>query len=83
VSLSSERQHVAAGGAGGGGAGATGAFILNPGTPGERKLPSASGEIRLAPGDVLRVCTPAGGGYGPAARRSAELAEKDRIEQRV
>jgi N-methylhydantoinase B len=83
VSLSSERQHVAAGGAGGGGTGATGAFILNPGTPGERKLPSASGEIRLAPGDVLRVCTPAGGGYGPAGRRSAELAAKDRIEQRV
>jgi len=83
VSLSSERQHVPAEGAAGGGAGAAGAFILNPGTPGERKLPSASGEIKLAKGDVLRVCTPAGGGYGAPGKRRAELAAKDRLEQRV
>jgi N-methylhydantoinase B len=64
LSLSSERQHVAAAGLASGGPGAPGRFILNPGTPGERQLPSAAVDIQLRRGDVLRVCTPGGGGYG-------------------
>ncbi|MBP7564543.1 MAG: hydantoinase B/oxoprolinase family protein [Burkholderiaceae bacterium] len=66
LSLSSERQNVPAEGLAGGGAGAPGEFILNPGTAGERRLPSAAAEIQLVRGDVLRVCTPGGGGYGAA-----------------
>lgn len=66
ISLSSERQHMAAAGMDGGGSGALGAFVLNPDSPGERRLPSASAEIRLRRNDVVRVCTPAGGGYGIA-----------------
>jgi len=42
-----------------------GEFILNPGTPEERRLPPAAAEIRLRRNDVLRVCTPGAGGYGP------------------
>jgi N-methylhydantoinase B len=64
VSLSSERQHVPARGMAGGGAGACGVFILNPGTPEERVLPSASGEVALPRGSILRIATPGGGGYG-------------------
>jgi N-methylhydantoinase B len=83
VSLSSERQHVAAGGMAGGGAGACGAFVLNPGTPQECKLPSAAGEIALPRGSVLRICTPGGGGYGNPAERDAAAHVRDLREARV
>jgi N-methylhydantoinase B len=64
VSLSSERQTRPARGVAGGGDGATGAFLLNPGTAGERRLPSAAMDLPLARGDVLRILTPGGGGFG-------------------
>jgi N-methylhydantoinase B len=68
LSLSSERQHVPAAGSDGGGDGAVGRFILDPDTPDEQRLPSAAADIRLRKGQVLRVRTPGGGGYGkPAA----------------
>ena len=50
VSLSSERQHVAAAGANGGATGALGAFVLNPDTAEERKLPSAAADVKLPQG---------------------------------
>ena len=74
VSLSSERQHCAAQGAAGGGAGATGAFILNPDTPQERRLPSAAADVPLARGSVFRICTPGAGGYGPADHATARVS---------
>ncbi len=83
VSLSSERQHVAAGGMQGGGAGARGVFILNPDTPQEQRLPSAAGEVALPRGSVLRICTPGGGGYGDPAGRAAAAVERDGREERV
>lgn len=64
VSLSSERQRRPARGVAGGGDGMTGAFVLNPGTPGERRLPAAAVDLALAKGEVLRVLTPGGGGFG-------------------
>lgn len=64
VSLSSERQKRPARGVAGGGDGATGVFLLNPDTPAERRLPSAAVDLPLARGDVLRVMTPGGGGFG-------------------
>lgn len=67
LSLSSERQHVPAAGMAGGGDGAKGQFVLNPGTPNEQILPSATAEIRLRKKDLLRVCTPGGGGFGVEA----------------
>ncbi|MGZ8264768.1 MAG: hydantoinase B/oxoprolinase family protein, partial [Burkholderiales bacterium] len=45
VSLSSERQHVAAAGIKGGGRGVLGKFVMNPGTPEERKLPAAAADV--------------------------------------
>lgn len=83
VSLSSERQHVAARGLAGGGAGALGAFVLNPGMAGETKLPAAAADVKLARGSLFRICTPAGGGYGDARRRDPEALERDRREGRV
>ncbi|SIO49228.1 N-methylhydantoinase B [Burkholderia sp. GAS332] len=64
LSLSSERQSIAASGAGGGGAGALGGFILNPDTPDEQRLPASAADVAFAKGQVLRVLTPGGGGYG-------------------
>jgi N-methylhydantoinase B len=83
VSLSSERQNVAASGMQGGGGGARGAFILNPGTPEEQKLPAAAGELALPRGSVLRICTPAGGGYGEADQRDADALARDQREERL
>ncbi|HEX2827127.1 MAG TPA: hydantoinase B/oxoprolinase family protein [Burkholderiales bacterium] len=83
VSLSSERQHVAALGAGGGDAGKLGAFILNPDTPEERKLPAAAADVRLPRDSVLRIATPSGAGYGAASERDAAAVERDVREGRA
>jgi N-methylhydantoinase B len=83
VSLSSERQAVAARGTAGGGTGAAGRFVLDPGTPGERQLPSAAADVKLPRNSVLRVCTPGGGGYGNGALRDPAAITLDRLEGRV
>jgi len=83
VSLSSERQHVAAKGMASGGDGVMGAFILNPGTAEERKLPAAAADVRLPRGSVFRICTPAGGGYGDPRARKRSAVERDLREERV
>lgn len=83
VSLSSERQLVAAAGTAHGGAGAAGQFILNPGSADVCKLPSAAAEVKLPRNSLLRVCTPGGGGYGNAAERDKAAIERDRLEERV
>jgi N-methylhydantoinase B len=83
VSLSSERQHVEAAGSNGGEPGTLGAFVLDPGTPGERKLPSAAADVRLPRDSVLRICTPSGAGYGKAKERDAAAIERDVREGRV
>jgi N-methylhydantoinase B len=83
VSLSSERQHVAARGMAGGEDGESGKFVLNPGTADERQLPAAAADVRLPRGSVLRIATPAGGGYGPARKRAAEALQRDLREERI
>jgi N-methylhydantoinase B len=75
VSLTGERQANPAAGIAGGGPGAVGEFVLDPGTDGEKKLPSAVREMRLSRGALLRVATPGGGGFGaPADRDRADVA---------
>ncbi|MCC7484432.1 MAG: hydantoinase B/oxoprolinase family protein [Burkholderiales bacterium] len=83
VSLSSERQHVAAPGAAGGAAGETGAFVLEPGTREERRLPAAAADVRLPRGSVFRILTPGAGGYGRPGERDPAAAERDAREDRV
>jgi len=61
-------------GVAGGMSGAAGAFIVNPGTPGERRLPTMSDGHTLVRGDLLRVVTPGGGGWGaPIDRPAADV----------
>jgi len=83
VSLSSERQHVAAHGANGGGRGTLGAFVLNPDMAGERKLPAAAADVKLPRDSILRICTPSGAGYGNASERDPSRAARDAEEERV
>ncbi len=83
VSLSSERQHVAARGERGGRSGAPGEFVLNPDQPEARKLPSAAADIPLPRDSVLSIRTPAGGGFGAVEQRDPRLIERDVREARV
>jgi len=63
LSVLAERRRHAPAGAAGGAAGAAGRTLVN-GTP----LPSKVSRA-LAPGDVLRIETPGGGGFGPPGER--------------
>jgi N-methylhydantoinase B len=83
VSLSSERQHVPAPGSNGGETGALGAFVLNPGMPGEQALPAAGADVKLPRDSVLRICTPSGGGYGDPRERERSALERDLREERI
>jgi len=83
VSLSSERQHVAAAGANGGNKGVLGAFILDPDTAQERKLPAAAADVKLPRNSVLRICTPSGAGYGDPRERDRSALARDRVEGRI
>ena len=51
-------------GVSGGKSGRSGRFILNPGTPSERILARLSDGVQLKKGDILRIETPGGGGFG-------------------
>ena len=69
VSLVTERRRSAPWGLDGGGPGATGENWLLPGgeEAAARRLPDKC-TVQLQAGDVLRVCTPGGGGYGRVDR---------------
>src|SRR5207253_373878 len=51
--------------------------ILNPGTDRERLLPAKDDTVTFAAGDVLRVLTPGGGGWGDPLERDPELVRLD------
>lgn len=83
VSVTGERQLVAAQGVNGGQAGATGAFVVNPGTPGERHLGAATNQEPVPRDDILRIATPGGGGFGTPSERDPVLVARDVREGRV
>lgn len=56
--------------------GACGAIILNPGTPGERRMAS-KGLDTLAAGDLVSIRLPGAGGYGDPARRQRDSVAAD------
>jgi N-methylhydantoinase B len=83
ISLSSERQHVAAPGLLDGGFGACGRFVLDPGTESERVLPSAVADLELPRGSVLAIATPGGGGCGTPSERDRAVLDHDVREGRI
>lgn len=72
VSLTGERHQVPAAGLSGGSDGGRGEFVLNPGTEHERRLTNVERGLRLVEGDVLRVDTPGGGGFGATTGGAAD-----------
>jgi N-methylhydantoinase B len=64
-------------GANGGMAGRPGAFIVNPGTSRERSVPTIGDDIQLEAGDLLRILSVGGGGWGDPFERPAELVLQD------
>ena len=83
VALRSARQKFPAQALAGGRPGSLGAFIRNPGTPGEAKLGSTTSDTPLKRGDLLRVVTPGGGGYGEPRKRAPESLKRDIAEGKV
>jgi N-methylhydantoinase B len=75
LTLLSDRTKFPPWGLFGGDAARPAAYVLNPG-PDEQVLPSKV-TTTLAPGTVLSVRTPGGGGYGPARERDPEAVLHD------
>jgi N-methylhydantoinase B len=72
-------KHPAWGVAGGHG-GRPGRILLNPGTPEERALKPMSEGNRLKRGDVVRILTSGGGGWGSPLDRPAEQVRDDVLD---
>jgi N-methylhydantoinase B len=83
LSVRSARQKFPAGGKNGGLPGSAGAYVLNPGTPGEKKLHSTFSEMPLKQDDLLRIVTPGGGGLGNPVDRTIAEIETDVREGKV
>ncbi len=83
VSLRSARQKFPAPGLAGGEPGGLGAFIRNPGTPSETRLGLTTSGTPLANGDVLRVVTPGGGGYGDPRERDPAAVRRDLAQGKI
>ena len=57
-----------------------GRFVLNPDTPDEREIPAAGEGISVKSGDILRIETGGGGGWGDPFTRSLEDVQRDVLE---
>jgi N-methylhydantoinase B len=64
-------------GVAGGMAGRSGAIVVNPGTPRQREVPPIAADVRLDAGDLLRVLSVGGGGWGDPFERPAERVLRD------
>ena len=67
----------------GGGDGKRARLIKNHGTCGAQELYSKVARIEMMPGDSMRIETPGGGGYGPAAQRALQALAQDLRDGRV
>ena len=67
-------------GVNGGLAGRGGRILLNPGTDRERDLKTMSDGNRLVAGDLVRITTPGGGGWGAPIERPAAQVRDDVLD---
>ena len=67
-------------GVNGGHSGRPGRVVVNPGTPDERQLKSLSDNNRLRQGDLLRIMTPGGGGWGDPLERDIASVQGDVLD---
>jgi N-methylhydantoinase B len=64
-------------GVNGGGAGKPGSTYVNPGTPDERHIQYNQEAVPVKAGDLVRVITPGGGGFGDPLARDPEAVRLD------
>mgnify|MGYP005852279083 CR=1 FL=1 len=64
-------------GVAGGMGGRTARVLLNPGTPGEREVPPFSDDNPWAGGDLVRIYSAGGGGWGDPLEREVALVQRD------
>ena len=83
VSLRSSRQKFPAPGMAGGLPGGLGTFIRNPGAATETRLGMTTSGTPFANGDVLRVMSPGGGGYGDPRERDPAAVKRDLVEGKI
>jgi N-methylhydantoinase B len=76
-SIRSAKHVIPANGASGGKAGRTGDIRINPDTPAEKRLPTRYADYPLKTGDIFRLETPGGGGFGDPLEREAERVAAD------
>jgi N-methylhydantoinase B len=67
-------------GVNGGHSGRPGRLLVNPGTPDERELKPLSDNNRLRKGDLLRLTTPGGGGWGNPLERDVVRVRDDVLD---
>jgi len=76
-SIRSTKHIIGPCGAGGGDAGRTGDILINPGSEAEKKLPTRYADYPLKQGDMFRLDSPGGGGYGDPLRRDPAAVVND------
>jgi N-methylhydantoinase B len=76
-SIRSMRHIVRPEGIAGGQPGRTGDIRINPETAAEKRLPSRFADYPLKAGDIFRLDTPGGGGFGDPLARDPQLVLKD------
>jgi N-methylhydantoinase B len=67
-------------GVNGGQAGRSGGSLVNPGTPGEQHVIYKREAVPVKAGDVVRILTPGGGGWGDPLARVTELVRQDVVK---
>ncbi len=75
-----ENTRFPAWGVNGGMAGRSGSIVVNPGTDAERALEPLSDGNRLKKGDLVRIMTSGGGGWGSPLDRPAEQVLEDVLD---
>jgi N-methylhydantoinase B len=72
-----ERTSFAPFGVNGGKAGQPGVTLINPGEKNEQKVIYSMEALPVKAGDLVRLCTPGGGGWGDPLRRETEAVRLD------
>ncbi len=76
-SAHSDRHRIPPWGLNGGLSGSCGRFVLNPGTPDEKRIPSKVSGVLVTAGSTLSIQTAGGGGFGSPLKRDTELVAFD------
>ena len=76
-SIRSMKHVIAPNGCAGGAVGRTGDILINPDSAGAKRLPTRYADYPLRQGDVFRLDSPGGGGYGDPFTRDLERVLED------